>query len=66
VDDAESFATGITLGSGNGGNFAPSLFLGSYVGFFSKFINLTGLTKLPVSNFTLVGMAGILSGFFAP
>ena len=59
-------ATGITLGSGgNGGNFAPSLFLGSYVGFFfSKFLNLTGLTKLPVSNFTLVGMAGILSGLF--
>lgn len=60
------FATGITLGSGgNGGNFAPSLFLGSYVGFFfSKFFNLTGLTKLPISNFTMVGMAGILSGLF--
>lgn len=60
------FATGITLGSGgNGGNFAPALFLGSYLGyFFSKFINLTGLTKLPVSNFTMVGMAGILSGLF--
>ena len=60
------FATGITLGSGgNGGNFAPSLFLGSYLGFFfSKFINLIGLAKLPVSNFTLVGMAGILSGLF--
>jgi len=60
------FATAITLGSGgNGGNFAPSLFLGSYVGFFfSKFLNLTGLTQLPVSNFTLVGMAGILSGLF--
>ncbi|QBN17713.1 chloride channel protein [Flavobacterium nackdongense] len=60
------FATAITLGSGgNGGNFAPSLFLGSYVGFFfSKFLNLTGLTNLPVSNFTLVGMAGILSGLF--
>ena len=60
------FATGITIGSGgNGGNFAPSLFLGSYVGFvFSKLINLIGLTKLPVSNFTLVGMAGILSGLF--
>ncbi|TRX24280.1 chloride channel protein [Flavobacterium franklandianum] len=60
------FATGITLGSGgNGGNFAPSLFLGSYVGFFfSKFLNLTGLTALPISNFTLVGMAGILSGLF--
>ncbi|MBB1193797.1 chloride channel protein [Flavobacterium sp. SOK18b] len=60
------FATSITINSGgNGGNFAPSLFLGSYVGFFfSKFLNLTGLTKLPVSNFTLVGMAGILSGLF--
>ena len=60
------FATGITLGSGgNGGNFAPSLFLGSYVGFFfSKFLNLIGLTSLPISNFTMVGMAGILSGLF--
>ena len=60
------FATGITLGSGgNGGNFAPSLFLGSYAGFFfSKLINLTGFTKLPISNFTMVGMAGILSGLF--
>jgi len=62
----KAFATGITLGSGgNGGNFAPSLFLGSYVGFFfSKFLNLTGLTHLPISNFTMVGMAGILSGLF--
>lgn len=60
------FATGITLGSGgNGGNFAPSLFLGSYAGFFfSKLINLIGFTKLPISNFTMVGMAGILSGLF--
>jgi CIC family chloride channel protein len=60
------FATGITLGSGgNGGNFAPSLFLGSYAGFFfSKLINLSGFTNLPVSNFTMVGMAGILSGLF--
>lgn len=60
------FATAITLGSGgNGGNFAPSLFLGSYVGFlFSKIVNLTGLTQLPISNFTMVGMAGILSGLF--
>lgn len=60
------FATGITIGSGgNGGNFAPSLFLGSYIGFFfSKFLNLTGLTLLPISNFTMVGMAGILSGLF--
>ena len=60
------FATGITLGSGgNGGNFAPSLFLGSYAGFlFSKIINTLGIAHLPISNFTLVGMAGILSGLF--
>ncbi len=60
------FASAITLGSGgNGGNFAPSLFLGSYLGFFfSKFFNLIGFSSLPVSNFTMVGMAGILSGLF--
>lgn len=60
------FASGLTIGSGgNGGNFAPSLFLGSYLGFFfSKFISLIGLSKLPITNFTMVGMAGILSGLF--
>mgnify|MGYP003608097881 FL=1 len=61
------FATGLTLGSGgNGGNFAPSLFVGSYLGFFvAKFFNLLGFTReLPVGNFTIVGMAGILSGLF--
>ncbi|ABQ07506.1 MULTISPECIES: chloride channel protein [Flavobacterium] len=60
------FASGLTLGSGgNGGNFAPSLFLGSYLGyFFSKLVTLTGLSKLPITNFTMVGMAGILSGLF--
>tara|TARA_B110000503_G_scaffold127076_1_gene196411 strand:- start:382 stop:2073 length:1692 start_codon:yes stop_codon:yes gene_type:complete len=60
------FATGLTLGSGgNGGNFAPSLFVGSYLGFvLAYFVNLIGLSKLPVTNFTLVGMAGVLSGLF--
>lgn len=58
-------ATGLTLGSGgNGGNFAPSLFLGAFVGFlFSSIINDLGF-KLPISNFTIVAMAGILSGIF--
>jgi CIC family chloride channel protein len=32
---------------------------------FSKLINLTGLTQLPVSNFTMVGMAGILDYFMS-
>lgn len=62
----KAFATGITLGSGgNGGNFAPSLFVGSYLGFLlAKVVNLLGIGNLPLSNFTLVGMAGILSGLF--
>lgn len=57
-------AAGITIGSGgNGGNFAPSLFAGSYLGFFfSKLINSTPWFKIPVGNFSLVGMAGVLSG----
>lgn len=64
---AKVYATGLTLGSGgNGGNFAPSLFVGSYLGFvFAKFLNLVGIDRdISVSNFTLVGMAGILSGLF--
>lgn len=63
----KSFATGLTLGSGgNGGNFAPSLFVGSYLGYFvAKFFSLTGIDKgLPISNFSVVGMAGLLSGLF--
>ena len=63
----KAFATGLTLGSGgNGGNFAPSLFVGSYLGFFvAKAVNLIGVThQLPVGNFVVVGMAGILSGLF--
>jgi chloride channel protein, CIC family len=57
-------AAGITIGSGgNGGNFAPSLFAGSYLGFFfSKIVNSTPWFKIPVGNFSLVGMAGVLSG----
>lgn len=58
-------ATGFTLGGGgNGGNFAPSLFVGAFVGFlFSSIVTDLGFA-LPVSNFTIVAMAGILSGIF--
>jgi chloride channel protein, CIC family len=57
-------AAGITIGGGgNGGNFAPSLFAGSYLGFFfSRLLNTTPWIKIPVGNFSLVGMAGVLSG----
>lgn len=57
-------AAAITIGGGgNGGNFAPSLFTGSYLGFFlSRLINNTGWLKMPEGNFSLVGMAGVMSG----
>lgn len=43
------FATAITIGcGGNGGNFAPALCVGAYLGFsFSRCINLTGFALLP-------------------
>ncbi|HWY12780.1 MAG TPA: chloride channel protein [Bacteroidia bacterium] len=58
-------ATAFTTSSGgNGGNFAPSLFLGAFIGFlFSKLAGEIGI-QLPISNFTIVAMAGILSGIF--
>lgn len=62
-------AAAITFGSGgNGGNFAPALFVGAYLGYvFARVVNLFGFTHIPESNFTLVAMAGILSGiFYAP
>jgi CIC family chloride channel protein len=60
------FAVGATIGGGgNGGNFAPSLFAGGYLGFvFAKGIELTGLSAMPIANFTIVGMAGVLTGIF--
>ena len=57
-------AAAITIGSGgNGGNFAPSLFTGAYLGFFfARLVNATPWFKIPEGNFSLVGMAGLLSG----
>jgi chloride channel protein, CIC family len=58
------YATGITISAGgNGGIFAPSLFMGAFLGYLiSTTLNSTGLTELNVVNFTVVGMAGVLSG----
>lgn len=58
------FATAATNGAGGvGGAFAPSLFLGGVAGFFFvKLYNLTGYNALPIVSFTLVGMAGVMSG----
>ncbi|GAA5032086.1 chloride channel protein [Marivirga lumbricoides] len=58
-------ATALTLGSGgSGGIFAPSLFIGGVTGYlFAYLINLTGIAEpISTSNFTLVGMSGVMSG----
>ena len=59
-------ASSLTFGAGGiGGIFSPSLFMGSVLGIgFAKFINTLGFFRLHLSetNFTLVGMAGVLGG----
>lgn len=59
-------ATALTVSSGgNGGNFAPSLLMGATTGFlFANALYYMGFDSIPITNFTLVGMAGILSGIF--
>lgn len=64
------FATQITLSSGgNGGFFAPALFMGSVVGFFYVYSlnyfnigKIMGIDKLSEPNFIAVAMAGLMSG----
>ncbi len=59
------FATSATNGSGGcGGTFAPSLFIGGFAGFF--FARLWNIYQVgiyvPEQNFTLMGMAGVMTG----
>ena len=59
------FATSATNGSGGcGGTFAPSLFIGGFAGFF--FARLWNINEIgvyvPEQNFTLMGMAGVMTG----
>ena len=60
---AKPLATSATLhGGGVGGIFAPALFMGSVTGnLFAKLFDTLGVA-LPSSNFTLVGMAGLMAG----
>lgn len=57
-------ATSLTFRAGGiGGIFAPTLFIGTMTGlFFASVINYFGFVQLPVANFALVGMAGLLAG----
>ncbi len=57
------FATASTTSAGGvGGIFAPSLFVGCITGFVvAEILNLIGL-NMPIENFALAGMAGLMSG----
>ncbi|MCF8277231.1 MAG: chloride channel protein [Flavobacteriales bacterium] len=60
----KAVATSVTIGIGGvGGIFAPTLFMGSTLGFIvAKTLNLVGFEHISVVNFTLVGMAALMGG----
>jgi CIC family chloride channel protein len=60
----KAIATSVTFGAGGiGGVFAPSLFMGSVLGFvFAKAVNLLAFVGISEKNFTLVGMGGVIAG----
>ena len=61
----KAFATSATNGAGGvGGTFAPSLFVGALTGFLFAYVvnNLDLGITLSQKNFTLMGMAGVMSG----
>ncbi|MEV4882443.1 chloride channel protein [Chitinophaga ginsengisegetis] len=65
----KALAASVTIQSGgNGGNFAPSLFAGGFLGFFYAMVcQQMGFTDIPVTNLVIVGMAGVMAGvMYAP
>lgn len=57
-------AAALTFGAGGvGGIFAPTLFMGVNVGLvFSLIVNQWGIRAISISNFALMGMAGMIAG----
>lgn len=57
-----------TASGGIGGVFAPTLFVGAFLGFFVvEILNTYTSISLPIVNFVLAGMAGVMTGvMFAP
>ena len=62
----KAMAVSLTLSAGgNGGNFAPALLVGACLGFAFSYLADTAVgLDLPVANFCLVAMAGVLTGIF--
>ncbi|MBQ9087677.1 MAG: chloride channel protein [Lentisphaeria bacterium] len=47
---------------GDGGIFAPTMFVGAFVGFaFARLVNLSGMAELQEMNFVIVGICGVFS-----
>ncbi len=57
-------ATSVTFGAGGiGGIFAPTLFIGANTGLlFGSILKFAGIKDVNLSNFALVGMAGLIAG----
>ena len=56
-------ATSATFGAGGiGGIFAPSLFMGALLGLLFSYVSSELGFDIPVSNFALVAMAGVMAG----
>lgn len=65
----KALAASVTIQSGgNGGNFAPSLFAGGFLGFFFAMVcQQMGIADIPVTNLVIVGMSGVMAGvMYAP
>ncbi len=59
----KSLAAGATTNGGVAGDFAPALFAGCFAGLvFSGMLNTFCGTHLPVADFALIGMAGVMAG----
>ena len=49
-------------GGGDGGIFAPSMFIGAFTGFaFAHIVNMTGVVNLQENNFVAIGMCGVFT-----
>ena len=59
----KSVAASLTVDSGgDGGIFAPSMFIGAFTGFaFARLVNLSGAATLQEYNFVAVGMCGVFT-----
>ncbi|MBR6373620.1 MAG: chloride channel protein, partial [Victivallales bacterium] len=52
----------LTIDSGDGGIFAPTLFIGAFTGFaFAHTMNVLGICNVSSANFTALGMCGVFT-----